>query len=89
VDAGQNAGLVKVQLVGGLPVAGPDVLLKDIGFTASTDSFDGRKYLLPNTYIAVLDGNPFIENALGVTASAKRARSSAIVFGVLDPADTQ
>lgn len=89
VDAGQKAGLVKVQLIGGLPVAGPDVLLKDIGFTASTDSFDGRKYLLPNTYIAVLDGNPFIENALGVTASAKRARSSAIVFGVLDPADTQ
>jgi hypothetical protein len=89
VDAGQKAGLVLAPSIGGIPVAGPDVLFKDIGFTASTDSFDGRRYLLPNTYIAVLDGNPFIENALGAASSAKRTRSSAIVFGILDPADIQ
>jgi len=37
----------------------------------------------------VLDGNPFIENALGSAASAKRTKSSAVVFGILDPADIQ
>jgi len=47
------------------------------------------KYLLPDTYIAVLDGNPFIENALGSASSPKRTKSSAVVFGILDPADIQ
>ena len=41
-------------------------------------------YLQPNTYIAVLDGNPFIENALGSASSPKRTKSSAVVFGILE-----
>ena len=46
-----------------------------------------KRYLLPNTYIAVLDGNPFIENALGSAARPKRTRSWDVVFGILSDAD--
>ena len=45
-------------------------------------------YLTPNTYIAILDSNPFIENALGPGASLKRTKTSAVVFGILDPSDS-
>ena len=99
VDAGQKAGLVLATSPAGMSQAGPDgggmsnagadALWHDIGFTSPTDSWDARKYLLPNTYIAVLEGNPFIENALGAAASPKRTRSSAVVFGILDPTDIQ
>jgi hypothetical protein len=96
VDAGQKAELILAKSPAGMSQAGPDGgasqggvdrLWHDIGFTAPTDSLDGREYLLPNTYIAVLDGNPFIENALGAAASPKRTQSSAVVFGILDPTD--
>jgi hypothetical protein len=40
---------------------------------------------LPNSYLAVLEGNPFIENALGAAASPLRTKSSAVVFGILEP----
>jgi hypothetical protein len=71
-------------------------LLHDYGFTLQNseqlslagNATSAEKYLLPNTYIAELDGNPFIENALGSAASPKRTRTSAIVFGILDPTDT-
>jgi hypothetical protein len=89
VDAGQKAGLVLATSPAGMSRTGPDGLWHDLGFTAPTVSLDARKYLLPNTYIAVLEGNPFIENALGAAASPKRTRSSAVVFGILDPTDIQ
>ena len=91
VPAGQKAGLILSKLSRLSEKDGADGLLRDIGFTAHADSLGGMagKYLLPNTYIAVLDGNPFIENALGSAASAKRTKSSAVVFGILDPADIQ
>jgi hypothetical protein len=87
VDAGQKGVLAFSTLSGGLLKSGAGGLWRTIGFTAPTDSLDARAYLLPNTYIAVLDGNPFIENALGAAASPKRTRSSAVVFGILDPND--
>ena len=89
VDAGQKAELVSAPRPGQASEAGASEVWHDLGFTAQTDSLDAGKYLLPNTYIAVLDGNPFIENALGAAASAKRTRSSAVVFGILDPSDVQ
>ena len=60
--------------------------LLELGFTASVQPLDGnvRSYLQPGTYLAVLDGNPFIENALGAAASPKLTRSSALVFGILE-----
>jgi hypothetical protein len=38
---------------------------------------------VPNSYLVVLDGNPFLENALAAS-SPKRTRSSAVVFGLLE-----
>ena len=69
---------------------GPDGLLQAITYTASTDQLtnDAATFLIPNSYIAVLDGNPFIENALGSAASAKRTKSSSVVFGILEPTPT-
>jgi hypothetical protein len=68
-------------------------LKQDFGYTlANTTSLltpDVQKYLLPNTYVAVLDGNPFIENALGPAASAKRTRMNGIVFGILESPETK
>lgn len=41
--------------------------------------------LSANTYIAELDGNPFIENGLGPKAASSRTKSRAIVYGLLEP----
>jgi hypothetical protein len=76
---------------------GPAKLIRDVGFAFSRMgdlSIEGgvnnaTKYLLPNTYIAVLDGNPFIENALGSASSPKRTKSSAVVFGILESSEAQ
>lgn len=64
----------------------------DLGFTltrAGELSASVDKYLLPDTYIAVLNGNPFLENALGSAASPKRTRSSAVVFGILERTESK
>ena len=63
--------------------------MHDIGFATHTEplGIDAGKYLLPDSYIAELDDNPFIENALGSASSPKRTKSSAVVFGILDAAD--
>jgi hypothetical protein len=93
VPAGQTAGLVRstsARAVGGAGGAGG--LLRDAGFAARLDSLKGgtpTAYLLPNTYIAVLDRNPFLENALGRAASPKRTRSTAVVFGILEPSQAK
>ena len=64
----------------------PNGLLHDLSFAAHADALgtNAVKYLLPNTYLAVLEGNPFLENALGAASSAKRTKSSCVVFGLLD-----
>ena len=69
---------------------GAEGLFHDIGFTARTDSLDDnvKKYLLPGTTLQ-LEGNPFVENALGPAASPKRTRTTAVVYGVLDSPENQ
>jgi hypothetical protein len=87
VAAGQEAALVRSKLGSPLKL-GPAVLLRDATFAAHTNAFvpNAGNYLQPSTYIAVLDGNPFVENGLGSASSPKRTRSSAVVFGILDVA---
>jgi hypothetical protein len=86
VAAGQKAGLIRSKQSQAPEKSGTDGLLRDLGFAARPDALKGGagKYLLPDTYIAVLDGNPFIENALGPAASPRRTKSSAVVFGILE-----
>jgi hypothetical protein len=84
IDAGQKAKLVS----GSSRVTdqlGARELLRETTFTAQRNNLasSAEKYLLPGTYIAELDGNPFIENALA-SSSPKRTKSSAVVFGILD-----
>jgi len=85
VAAGEKGGLIEAKSEVTLEKTGPERLLTDISFAANPDTLHDNfgKYLRPNTYIAVLDGNPFIENALGSAANAKRTRTSAVVFGSL------
>ena len=89
VGAGQKAGLLPSNQLHTAGDAGANGLLHEIGYAGRTDALDGIaiRSLQPNTYIAVLEGNPFIENALGSSASAKRTKSSAVVFGILGAED--
>jgi hypothetical protein len=91
VPAGQKAGLILSKPSSASKQSNGVGLFNEISFAAHTDSLkDGAgKFLLPNTYIAVLDGNPFIENALGSAASPKHTKSSAVVFGILESPDTK
>jgi hypothetical protein len=92
VAAGQKAALLPSKQSQPPEKSGARGLNRDFGFAiARADELNDSagKYLLPSSYIAVLDGNPFIENALGSAASPKRTKSSAVVFGILDPADLQ
>ena len=86
IAAGQKAGIIPSKLTQQSGKSGPVGLWHEIGFAASPDSLNtsAGEYLMPNTYIAVLAGNPFIENALGEAASPKRTKSSAVVFGILE-----
>ena len=90
VAAGQRAGFAGTgaSSTNGL---GAEGLFRDLGFAADQDFLGNnpKKYLLPGTYIAELDGNPFIENALGPAASPKRTRTAAVVYGILDSSDVQ
>ena len=63
--------------------SGPRGLLEKCG--AQGDISDGTPFLQPNTYVAELDGNPFIENGLGAKAQSARTKSHAVVFGTLEP----
>lgn len=87
VAAGQKASLVLAHASRSLDQSGPDDLERDVGFAAgSPDDFGERAqaYLKPNTYIAILDGNPFIENALTSSPNAKHTKTMGMVFGILD-----
>ena len=88
--AGQKGGLLLARDSSLSEKFGVTGLNHDFGYTiAHADDLDNSavKYLQPDTYIAVLDGNPFIENALGSAASPKRTRTAGVVFGILDAAD--
>jgi hypothetical protein len=90
VEAGQKSGLIPVKpdaMPGGTGAAG---LWHEIGFAANPEAVPAKagSFLQPNTYIAVLEGNPFIEDAFG--SRHKRTRSSCVVFGILESGrDTQ
>ncbi|HEX3857124.1 MAG TPA: hypothetical protein VHY30_07510 [Verrucomicrobiae bacterium] len=86
VDAGQKAGLILSKQSQVSEKSGAQGLNRDFGFAVvRVEELNGSagKYLLPNSYLAVLDGNPFIENALA-SSSPKRTKSSAVVFGILE-----
>jgi len=88
IAAGDKAGLIPLKPARVLERHGVQGLLQDISYVAKPEAMTGpEKYLTPNTYIAVLDGNPFIENALGASSSPKRTKSSSVVFGILDPSE--
>ncbi|HKI69874.1 MAG TPA: hypothetical protein VKA67_09820, partial [Verrucomicrobiae bacterium] len=86
VGAGQKAGLTPSGHSQVSDQLGADKLFHDLGFAVNLTSLQtgGEKYLRPGTYIAELDGSPFIENALGSAASPRRTKSRAVVFGILD-----
>ena len=87
VAAGDQGPLILSKQMHPTGKSGANGLLRDLGFATHMGSLADNPceaYLLPNTYIAVLDGNPFIENALGSSASTKRTKSSAVVFGLLE-----
>lgn len=85
VPAGQKANLLAVSGVAAAGASGAIGLFHEIGFAADKDfvGSNAKKYLMPGTYIAKLDGNPFIENALGPAASPKRTQAAAVVYGIL------
>lgn len=87
VPAGQKASLTLSKQLYSLEKSGPDGLKRDLGYgVAGVDNLanSAQQYLRPNTYVAVLDGNPFIESALNSSSSPKHAKSVAVVFGILD-----
>lgn len=87
VAAGQRAGLIPAKQSQTLEKSGPDGLVRDLGFgAAGADALGSgaQKYLRPDTYIAVLDGNPFVEDGLTTHANPKHTKSVSVVFGILD-----
>ena len=90
VAAGQTASLVPSGNSRVSDQLGAGEFLRAIGFATQSTWLDSpERFLLPGTYIAVLDGNPFIENALGPAASPKRTRTTAVVYGILDSPEHQ
>lgn len=61
---------------------GPRALLDKSGPQANLA--DATTFLRPNTYIAEMDANPFLENGLGPKAKSARTRAHAVVYGFLD-----
>jgi hypothetical protein len=87
VAAGQQGALLPVQVEGPKEKLGATALRRAIGFTARTNDLPAQafKYLTPNTYIAVVESNPFLENALGTTNQPGHTKTSAVIYGVLEP----
>jgi hypothetical protein len=90
IPAGQPATLTPAKGPVTPAKQGPEALLRDRGYVIESmiDDDEAFTVLQPGAYIAVLDGNPFIENALGAAASPKRTRSASVVYGILDPPAT-
>jgi hypothetical protein len=89
VAAGEKGGLIPSKSGLRSEKTGASGLLRYLGFAAHADSLpaDVGKYLSPNTYVAVLEGNPFVENALGAAAVARRTKTTCVVYGILDVAE--
>ncbi|HEX3626420.1 MAG TPA: hypothetical protein VH280_13465 [Verrucomicrobiae bacterium] len=87
VPAGQKTGMIPAKQSQPLDQSGPTGLRRDLGFGAvGADKLGSgaQRYLMPNTYIAVLDENPFLENGLSAHSSPKRTKSIAVIFGILE-----
>jgi hypothetical protein len=87
VSAGQQTGVIPARRSQPLDKLGPAGLKRDLGFGAvGADNLGSaaQRYLMPNTYIAVLDQNPFLENALSSSPNPKHTKSVAVVFGILE-----
>jgi hypothetical protein len=87
IPAGQKTGLIPAKQSASLDKSGPEGMKRDLGFQANGADGLGtaaQSYLMPNTYIAVLDGNPFVENALTSDPNLKRTKSVAVVYGILE-----
>jgi hypothetical protein len=63
---------------------GPHALFEQAGFAGHSAllSTNAAAYLLPGTYLAELEGSPFLETGFGDRST--RTRSRAFVYGVLD-----
>jgi hypothetical protein len=87
VAAGKTAQLSRVP---GVSVAnslrGPQALIEGQGFSALTqfDFTNAVSVLQPGSYIAELDGNPFLENGLGTKGKSARVKARSVVYGVLE-----
>jgi hypothetical protein len=87
IAAGEKGGLILSSTPTG-EKSGAKGIWHDQGFAVSAHENPGLEgYLQPNTYVAVLDSNPFLENGLGSASKAKRTKSSAVVFGILSDDD--
>jgi hypothetical protein len=64
---------------------GPRALFQQAGFAGHSAllATNAAAFLLPGTYLAELDGSPFLETGFGERSI--RTRSRAYVYGVLDP----
>jgi hypothetical protein len=52
-----------------------------LGDYAFTNAFE---YLSPDSYIAELEGNPFLENGLGARSKSARTKARSVVYGLLE-----
>jgi hypothetical protein len=85
IAAGQRAALVSSTNSIHTDHLGPQSLFEKAGYITRPDfAGDAANYLLPNTYIAELNGNPFLENGLGAKSSA-RTKTHAVVYGLVEP----
>jgi hypothetical protein len=83
VAAGQKASLVATtNFLKQAEQLGARALLEKCGPQA--DLADATTYLLPNTYIAELNANPFLENGLGPRAQSARTKAHTVVYGMLE-----
>jgi hypothetical protein len=87
IVAGQKANLVgSTASPNASQKLGARELSEKIGFTQlkEFDLASAPSYLLPGTYIAELDSNPFLENGLGAKAKSARNKSRSLVYGILE-----
>lgn len=66
---------------------GARALFDQAGYSPAdgTLTADAVSYLLPGTYLAELDSEPFLENGLGPKAKSARTRTRSVVYGILEP----
>jgi hypothetical protein len=90
VPAGQMATLTGTADVVGDEQLGPYGLLRDDSFAMHDDSLstNAEKYLMRGSYVAQLQGNPFIENSLA-SSVPKRSKIESVVFGLLEPQENR